>query len=148
MSDKNILTPRQQQIIRQFSIDEWFSAGVLAEKFPNVSAATLRRDVAELVDHGMLEKQGENKGVKYAVTERSRLFVPFSLGTYYKQDVEDRVAQISYNFATFAAMGAVSLFTPQQDTALKQTTQLFENNARGLSSTLYQKEPRNEVLLN
>ena len=140
MSDKITLTARQQKIIQQFPVGEWVSAGLVAEKFPDVSAATLRRDLAELVGRGVLEREGEKKGAKYAITERSRLFLPFTLGTYYEQDTEDRNAQTTYNFAAFSAMGSASLFTSEQDMAMRKATRLFHDNAQGLSPTLYQKE--------
>lgn len=140
MSDKITLNSRQQQILERSLVGEWFNAGTIAEQFPDVSAATLRRDLGELVDYGMLEKKGENKGVKYAVTEHSRLFLSFTLGAYHDQDPDKRNAQASYNFATFPAMAEMRFFSPKQQTSMDEATHIFHDNARDMSPSLHQKE--------
>lgn len=140
MSDKMTLTPRQQQIVHTVRVGEWFSAGMVAEHYPDVSAPTLRRDLSELVELGVLEKAGENKGVKYALTEQSRLFIPYKLGDYYKQDPDERNALTDYQFAAFPAMEAASLFSAAQQTVLTEATRAFHGNARDMSPSLYQRE--------
>ena len=140
MSDIFTPTPRQKQLLQQARTDEWFSASTALEQFPDVSAATLRRDLSELVEHGLLEKQGENKGAKYALTERSRLFMPYPLGEYYQQPEAERGAQASYNFAVFPAMAATLLFDAQQLELLGAATEQFRSNAKGMSPALHQKE--------
>ncbi len=140
MSDKSVLEPREQQIIRAGHVGEWFSAGKIAELFPDVSAATLRRDLGELVERGLLEKRGENKGVRYALTDRSRLFIPYTLGDYYGQDEEDRRAATEYNFAVFPAMASRQLLTINQASSLEQATKTFHDNARNMSPSVHQRE--------
>lgn len=140
MSDKMILTPRQQQILRGARVGEWFGAGAVAELFPGISAATIRRDLGELVEYGALEKTGENKGSKYALTEQSRLFIPYELDSYYQQEPDDRSALTEYNFAAFSAMKSASLFTTVQHEQLAQATNTFLGNARDMSSSLHQRE--------
>ena len=140
MSDKITLTPRQQQIISNATVGEWFSAGTITSQFPQVSAPTLRRDLGELVDHKMLEKTGENKGVKYAITERSRLFIPYELGDYYSKDIDQRSALTSYNFALFPAITEVPLITEGQLTQLQDATRIFHDNATNMSLSLRRKE--------
>ena len=140
MSDKITLTPRQQQIVHTVRVGEWFSAGTIAERLPDVSAPTLRRDLSELVELGVLEKVGENKGVKYALTEQSRLFIPYALGDYYKQDPDERNAFTDYQFTTFPAMEAAQLLTSAQQEELASATYTFHSNAHGMSPSLYQRE--------
>ncbi len=140
MSDKYILNSRQQAIIRRARNGEWFVASDVAELLPDISPATLRRDLSELAERGILEKQGENKGVKYALTERSRLFVPYELGGYYRQDEAERDARQDYNFSAFPAMQEAQLFTSEQYAGMEIATETFRANAQGMSSSLHQKE--------
>ena len=77
MSDKTPLTPRQSAIIRFAKTHSWFSASDVATIATNTSPATLRRDLSTLAGMGLLEKKGENKGVKYALTEKNHLFLPY-----------------------------------------------------------------------
>jgi len=140
MSDKTILTSRQQVIVRFANSHEWFSASDISEELPDTSPATLRRDLAVLADRGILEKQGENKGVRYALTETSKLFVPYSLGEYYGQDDDTRDAQAAYNFAVFPAMTEAQLLTDEQLEQLGAATQTFHRNGEGMSPSLHQRE--------
>lgn len=107
---------------------------------PGVSAATIRRDLGELVDQGILLRQGENKGVRYAATDISRLFLPFVLGQYFDRDEQAFYVQESYNFSLLPGMAAVPLLTDYQQSRLQQATEMFRRNAKGLSGVLYQKE--------
>lgn len=140
MIDKFNLTPRQQSIISFAKSGDWFSASDIAERLPDVSAATLRRDLSELAENNVLEKQGENKGVKYVLTEKSKLFVPYELGEYYKQEEDTRATQKEYNFAIFPALAEADLFTSEQLAKLDESTEVFRKNIINTSPALRQKE--------
>ncbi len=140
MSDKFTFSDRQKNIIGAMRPGEWFAASDIAAVLSGVSAATLRRDLGELVEQGVLEKHGENKGVKYAVTDRTRLFFPYTLGAYYVQDEDERAAQEDYNFSVLPTMSEVSLFTSSQEIRMQQATETFTASAKGLSGALQQKE--------
>lgn len=140
MSDKITLSSRQQVIMRFAGSTSWFSASDIAHELPDASPATLRRDLSELADRNILEKQGENKGVKYALTEKSKLFVPYALGEYYDQGDDARGARTEYNFAAFPAMVEAHLFTTEQLEGMDTATQTFRHNAEGMSPSLHQRE--------
>lgn len=141
MSDKTPLTPRQLSIIRFAKSGKWFSASEVAKYLQdNVSPATLRRDLVDLAESGILERQGENKGVKYALTEQSRLFVPYTLGEYYLQDDSSRDSRSDYNFEVLPALLKADLFTPEQIRVMEEATKVFRDNSLGISPALYQKE--------
>lgn len=140
MSDKITLTSKQRQLLQRAQTTEWFAASDAAKWLPDVSPATLRRYLSELVEHRLLEREGENKGVRYAFTDRSRLFVPYELGEYYKQNDDERDALESYNFAIFPAMQDVALLNEQQLIDLQQATDTFRKNGKDMSDVLHQKE--------
>lgn len=54
MSDIFTLTSRQKNILEATKPDEWFASDIMA-KLSDVSAATLRRDLSELVERGLRE---------------------------------------------------------------------------------------------
>ena len=140
MSDKFTLTPKLRQLLDSARKTEWFAASDAAKWLPSASSATLRRYLSELVERGLLEKEGENKGVRYMFTDRSRLFMPFELGEYYKQDDSERGAMDSYNFSIFPAMQNTSLMSKEQMSDLQQATDTFRANGRNMSPALHQKE--------
>lgn len=134
------LTPRQLEIIHFAKSGTWFGASEAAGQLPGVSSATLRRDLADLAERGILEKQGENKGVKYMLAEQSKLFVPYVLNDYYQQEDDVRGSQSGYNFELFATLKSADLFTPQQIAIMSEATKIFRENSRGISLVLHQKE--------
>jgi Fic family protein len=140
MSDIFTLSIRQQAILHFANNTNWFAASDVAAELDGISSATLRRDLSELVEHGALEKQGDNKGARYMLTERSRLFVPYHLGEYYHLDDAQRQARETYNFETIPAMNTVQLLTQTQLDQLQAATALFHKNAEQMSPALHQKE--------
>ena len=141
MSDKTPLTPRQSAIIRFAKTHSWFSASDVATIATNTSPATLRRDLSTLAGMGLLEKKGENKGVKYALTEKNHLFLPYELGEYYRQDEDTRNARESYNFSLFPTLSeAPSLFNPEQLQRMEEASRVFRSNAHDMSPSLRRRE--------
>ena len=140
MSDNFTPNTGQLALLRNISVGSWFAASDAAKLLPDVSSATVRRYLTELVDQGFLEKEGENKGVRYALTDRSRLFMPFTLGDYFTRDDSERNAQTSYNFSIFPVMRDVPLLDSEQLSALQDATETFRSNGRGMSESLRQKE--------
>lgn len=140
MSDITVQNNRQKRILQLFGPGEWFAASDVMTVLPGVSAATVRRDLGELVDQGILLKQGENKGVRYAATDISRLFLPFVLGQYFGRDEQESTVRESYNFSIVPGMAAVPLLTEEQINRLQHATEIFRSNAKGMSDILYQKE--------
>lgn len=140
MSDKIELTPRQHAIIHFAKNMAWFSVSDIADQLPeDISTATLRRDLSYLAIHNILEKQGENKGVKYSLTEQSKLFVPYTLKGYYTQD-DNRDIRSDYNFEVLPVLLRATLFTPEQTSAMQEATQVFQGNSHNISPALYKKE--------
>ena len=140
MSDKFTLTPKQRQLIDSARKTEWFAASDAMKWLPSVSPATLRRYLSELVEHGVLEKEGENKGVRYLFSDRSRLFMPFELGEYYRQEDSERGAMDGYNFAVFPAMQDTALLSEEQTRDLQHATDIFSASGKNMSPALRQKE--------
>lgn len=140
MSDNKLLDTRKNAILQMMTSDKWLPARDISVYFPDLSPATLRRELGWLVEHGLLEKKGENRGVKYARTERARLLTPYQLGVYYQQNEDERDTSTDYNFAIFPAMRDVDCFSEAQISQLAQATMTFHRNAEGMKSAVHQKE--------
>lgn len=140
MSDKISISPRQQAVLGVISPNEWYSASDLSVYFADISSATLRRELGDLVKNGLLLRRGENKGVEYSRTEQSSLFIPYELGAYYLQDEDKRHAQTTFNFDIFQTMQSASLFTYDQCGDLTTATDKFHQNAKDMSDVLRRKE--------
>lgn len=140
MSDK-ILNNRQQTILKFLKNDVWLAVSDIATGLGEaISPATLRRDLNELVDIGAIERQGENKGVKYAITTKSRIFIPYKLGEYYRSEESVRNAIESYNFDILPSLQEAEIFSKEELLRLNSASKTFAKNAQGLSEGLYKKE--------
>lgn len=141
MSDIFSINDRQRTILEFSKSTLWFSVSEVATAFQTtVPPATIRRDLGELVEHRILERQGENKGVRYRATIQSMLFMPYELSAYYSRDETTRQVQESYNFDIFPAIKNTQLINDSEIAMLESATEQFQKNAEGMSPQLHKKE--------
>lgn len=66
-SEKYSLNDRQLEILRKFQNHQDFAASEIKDLFSEISDATLRRDLSDLVEKSLLSAEGQNKQRRYAV---------------------------------------------------------------------------------
>lgn len=139
MSDK--ITDRQRKILFLLVPNKKYAASDIVKLLDDeLSSASLRRDLVELVSFGLLVRQGEFKASKYQLRNNANVFTPFEIGKYYTVDELSRGARQLYNTEIIQQLSSENLFTPQELDILHKATDTFKKNAENLSSGLFQKE--------
>ena len=103
--------------------------------------ATVRRDLAKLVDDGVLLLVGKGKSSRYMLSPAYELFQPIDLNTYFGKDIDERQIHESYNFDLIEkTLSGVALFTRSEITYLDARQKVFAENLSKLSAAQYRKE--------
>jgi fido (protein-threonine AMPylation protein) len=140
MSDKSF-NLRQVQILENAILGHSYpmlELAVFVDEF-SPSAATLKRDMAQLCKMGFFEKLGANKNARYRLTAIGALFAPLNAKKYCAKDPDLRPAQKSYVFDYFSNMPS-NFFSADELAKLQLATQKFITKSEGQSEGLRIKE--------
>lgn len=103
--------------------------------------ATVRRDLAKLVDDGVLLLVGKGKSSRYMLSPAYELFQPIALNAYFGKEIDERQIHESYNFDLIEkTLSGVALFTRSEITYLDARQKVFAENLSKLSAAQYRKE--------
>jgi Fic family protein len=140
MSDK-LPSKRQDRILAVLKTGQWMTPSQIAKGLSeNISSATLRRDITDLLEHGLVVKKGYKKDAAYRLSEHGILFYPYEPGNYYLLEDDERGARESYNFELLPLLARVNLFNDDETILLEEATAQFHLNANGMSPALHRKE--------
>ncbi len=105
------------------------------------SDATLKRQLAALVQHGDVYIEGKARATRYNLSDQAHLLMPLNLDTYFAQDVDDRKVQTSFNFALIEEqLPKVSLFSKQETIHLQELQEEFRQHIAEMTQNEYNKE--------
>lgn len=103
--------------------------------------ATVRRDLAKLVDDGVLLLVGKGKSSRYMLSPAYELFQQIDLNAYFGKEIDERQIHESYNFDLIEkTLSGVALFTRSEITYLDARQKVFAENLSKLSAAQYRKE--------
>ncbi len=103
--------------------------------------ATVRRDLAKLVNDGVLLLVGKGKSSRYMLSPAYELFQPIDLNAYFGKEIDERQIHESYNFDLIEkTLTGVPLFTRSEITYLDARQKVFAENLSKLSAAQYRKE--------
>lgn len=106
-----------------------------------VSEATLKRQLAILVQQGDVVVEGKARATRYSLSDQAHLLMPLNLDTYFAQDIDVRKVQTSFNFALInEQMPNVSLFTEEEKAHLQTLQAEFRQHVAEMSPNEYNKE--------
>lgn len=106
-----------------------------------VSEATLKRQLAILVQQGDVVVEGKARATRYSLSDQAHLLMPLNLDTYFAQDIDVRKVQTSFNFALInEQMPKVSLFTEEEKAHLQTLQAEFRQHVAEMSPNEYNKE--------
>ena len=115
------------------------SSKQIADALANeVSLATIKRTIHELVGSFYINVEGKARATRYYI---SPLFAPVDLNEYFSKEVDNREAQTTYNFDLIPnILNHVSLFTEQEMKILNTLQAQFAKNFASLSDEQKHKE--------
>ncbi|MCQ2395537.1 MAG: Fic family protein [Kiritimatiellae bacterium] len=106
-----------------------------------VSAATMKRILADGVVKGLVAVTGQGKSTTYSITPRAHLLRTVNLDTYYAQDIDQRQVQTGYNFELIReTMPAVEIFTPSELNHLTELRAGFVKKMAEIPEGAYKRE--------
>ena len=135
------ITNRQQQIITSLLL----GADTLSDLkqlaiFTEVTERTLQRDLNELIDHGLVKREGEARAITYNVSPRGRLDATFSedqLSGFFAH--EERVS-LSYDFVRLETLHNAQLFTTNELSRLNSYNETFQAKLKTAPDDIIRRE--------
>jgi Fic family protein len=137
------LTKRQQSIINLFlKTGQLASSAVhqnLAQAGEAVSLVTVKRELSDMADQGLLETKGSGRSTEYSITVLGRLLAEVDINSYMALEPDQRYGLSGYNFDLFKSM-PTDIFTDTETTILEAATLEYKKRIRNLSPTIQKKE--------
>ncbi len=105
------------------------------------SDSTVKRLIAEAVRKELIFVHGKGPATRYSLTPQAQVTMPLDLNTYFKDDVDERQIQDSFNFELINEMlPKVNLFTEEELSELNEAQHIFRDNLEGMTDLEYRKE--------
>ncbi len=107
----------------------------------NVSYATVKRELQELMTGHLIVTSGQGRGTKYSLHEAYMITVPIDPQVYFKEDIDQRQIKNAYDFRLIEILTWLeSIFTIEEKTRLTAMQELFERHIASMPPALYAKE--------
>ena len=113
---------------------------VISGTMLNISPATLKRDLSDLINKRQVVTEGQGKAFRYSLSPYYELFIHIDVNEYFNREIDSRRIKRGYNFELLELLKNVSLFSNEELEKLKLLQVKFRDNISGLSSELYKKD--------
>ena len=105
------------------------------------SDSTVKRLIADAVKKELILVHGKGPATKYSLSSQAHVTMPLDLNTYFKDDVDERQIQNSFNFDLInEILPKVNLFTGEELSVLNKAQNLFQDNLKGMTDLECRKE--------
>ncbi|MDR3224991.1 MAG: Fic family protein [Clostridiales Family XIII bacterium] len=106
-----------------------------------VSLPTVKRDLAKLVQEGLIAPLGKGRGTRYALTDAYLLICPVDLDLYYQKEVDERSVNRNFNWDLIREVLPVTpLLSASEADHLNDLQNQFLQRSAELSPAAYRKE--------
>lgn len=117
------------------------SKEILAGIELDISIATLKRALQELVANGYVNANGKLKSRKYEISQAFEIIRPIDVEQYFQKEIDERIIQTSFNQTLIRdTLNHLSVFTSAELEFLNGLQENFTSNASQLSSSEYKSE--------
>ncbi|MCD4664499.1 MAG: Fic family protein [Bacteroidales bacterium] len=135
------LSFRQQRILEILRDNPKISISAIKDILQaDVTQVTLNRDLAKLVQDGLIKKSGKGRGIRYRVSAKYFLFAPIDSEVYFNKEIDSREGEKQFNTEIFSLLADSDLFTPSEEDSLKKSQEKYLQNINNISPTIYKKE--------
>lgn len=105
------------------------------------SDSSVKRLIADAVQKNLICVQGKGPATRYSLSPQAQITMPLDLRTYFKDDVDERQIQNSFNFELIKEiLPKVTLFTDEELSVLDSAQAFFRKNINGMTALEYHKE--------
>ena len=106
-----------------------------------VSLATLKRTLLQLVKKQLIVSNGKGKSTTYALSKSYQILNTIDIDKYFEQEIDERKIKSSYNFDLINSfLEDFSIFTEEELTTLNLLNAKYLQNIAELSKVTYDKE--------
>jgi Fic family protein len=136
-----IITPRKLQIVDQLKLKSSLSFSDLFTILgSSTSERTLKRDLSDLVETGILHTQGGGRSLVYTLHTSGRLFVPVPAAIYGAQEPDRRAGALSsYQFDVWDSWPK-NLFSNNELSSLQFNTESYQTRVATQSPDIRRRE--------
>jgi len=113
---------------------------IMSEVGLSISAATLKRDLSDLIKQRQVITEGLGKAFRYSLSPYYEIFLPVDIDDYFKKEIDNRKIKNNYNFELLELIDGALLFTYEELEKLEQLQDKFRKNISGLADELYKKD--------
>lgn len=107
----------------------------------NISVATLRRKLQELVAEDLINAIGELKSRKYEISNGYNIIRPIEVDQYFEKEIDERIIQDKFNSELISqTLKNISIFTNTELDQLNNLQEKFKSNSSKLSKSEYKNE--------
>lgn len=107
----------------------------------NISVATLRRKLQELVAQDLINAIGELKSRKYEISNGYNIIRPIEVDQYFEKEIDERIIQDKFNSDLISqTLQNISIFTNTELDQLNNLQEKFKSNSSKLSKSEYKNE--------
>lgn len=107
----------------------------------NISVATLRRKLQELVAEDLINAIGELKSRKYEISNEYNIIRPIEVDQYFEKEIDERIIQDKFNSELISqTLKNISIFTNTELDQLNNLQEKFKSNSSKLSKSEYRNE--------
>lgn len=132
----------QEQVFELFWSHDKLSKTEILEALPSeVSDASVKRVLQQLIKDEKLLVAGAGRATRYQLSPKGRLLSTINLDTYYSRDIDERHIISNFNFELMTTLlPGVTLFTPEELEHLTTLQAEFHSNISQLSDASKHKE--------
>lgn len=107
----------------------------------DISVATLRRKLQELVAEDLINAIGELKSRKYEISNGYNIIRPIAVEQYFEKEIDERIIQDKFNSDLISrTLHNISIFTNTELDQLNNLQEKFISNSSKLSKSEYKNE--------
>lgn len=134
---------RQQKIIflliENGTAQSSFIHAEIAKRGENVSLITIKRELAELANQGVVAARGGGRSTAYTITTRGRTFADVNAREYCAIEPDKRHGMSKYNFDFFPEM-PLDIFSDTEQKTLENATMEYAQRTEHLPPAIQKKE--------
>ncbi len=134
----NELNQRQETILKMVEKRGSIAVREVVDYFSNRSRLTISRDMAFLVEKGLLTRKGAGRSTVYSLSSAYNAVKPVDVNRYFLKAMENRGAKKTFNFGIFDLI--TEIFNHSEDRVIKKITQNYQKNIKKLPPETLQKE--------
>ena len=106
-----------------------------------VSYATVKRELQQLLTQQLIVTTGQGKATKYGLHEAFAVLVPIEVKDYFQHSLDDRIIKRTYDFQLIEILSRLeALFTKEESDTLTDLQAAFTRRISSLSDLAYKRE--------